>query len=76
VIIRAVKRLSSAILTGPNVLLMRKSWPMEPRSPLVQVALWLRARREREQRWVTQVVQTVLRSELYQKFLFAKDFQG
>jgi hypothetical protein len=39
--------------TGPSLLLMRKSWSMVLRSPLVQVALWLRARREREQRRVT-----------------------
>jgi hypothetical protein len=50
VIIRAVKRLSSAFFTGPNLLLMRNSWSMMLRSSLVQVALWLRARSERE-RW-------------------------
>jgi hypothetical protein len=47
VIIRAVKRLISAILRGPSLLLMRKSWSMLLRSPLVRVALWLQARRQR-----------------------------
>ena len=43
---------------------------------LIHVALWLRVRRERAAASYSQEAQTVLRSELYQKFPFANGLSG
>ena len=63
--------------TGPSLLLMRKSWSMVlrslPGSSCIVVASQEGARAAASH---SQVVQTVLRSELYQNFLFAEGFRG